>query len=197
MSPSKKSTYKGTLRQVFIRVYRLEIANFFFEHSVMLVFSTQLWDLYSSVLHSVLDKIQNLQYCYTTPNNNLGGEGISGQINTCRKVPLQVNCSDYDILTTFCFGVCIVNWSVVTGLLISSLTSTNLFWHSHSFLCEWPRSEHPFKPPAPPPTPMCLGSEPGQALSIPPHVTCHNTIFKNQATIRFSPSSTVPCHCTL
>jgi hypothetical protein len=32
----KKLTYKGTLRQVFIRIYRLEI------QSVMLVFSTQL-----------------------------------------------------------------------------------------------------------------------------------------------------------
>ncbi len=35
----KKLTCKGTLRQVFIRVYRLEI------QSVMLVFSTQLCEL--------------------------------------------------------------------------------------------------------------------------------------------------------
>jgi hypothetical protein len=35
----KKFTYKGTLWQVFIRVYRLEI------QSVMLVFSTQLCEL--------------------------------------------------------------------------------------------------------------------------------------------------------
>jgi hypothetical protein len=39
MSSSKKVTCKGTLRQVFIRVYRLVI------HSVMLVFSTQLREL--------------------------------------------------------------------------------------------------------------------------------------------------------
>jgi hypothetical protein len=37
MSP-KKLTCKGTLLQVFIRLYRLEI------QSVMLVFSTQLWN---------------------------------------------------------------------------------------------------------------------------------------------------------
>ncbi len=36
---TKKFTCKGTLRQVFIRVYRLEI------QSVMLVFSTQLCEL--------------------------------------------------------------------------------------------------------------------------------------------------------
>jgi hypothetical protein len=39
MSSSKKLTCKGTLRQVFSRVYRLEI------QSVMLAFSTQLCDL--------------------------------------------------------------------------------------------------------------------------------------------------------
>jgi hypothetical protein len=39
----KKFTFKGNSRQVFISVYRLEIANFL--HSAMLVFSTQLCDL--------------------------------------------------------------------------------------------------------------------------------------------------------
>jgi hypothetical protein len=39
MSSSKKLTHKETLRPVFIRVYRLEI------QSVMLVFSTQLFEL--------------------------------------------------------------------------------------------------------------------------------------------------------
>jgi hypothetical protein len=44
-----KLTYKGTLRQVFIRVYRLEI------QAVMLVFSTQLCELLPlSLLFSVL-----------------------------------------------------------------------------------------------------------------------------------------------
>jgi hypothetical protein len=39
----------------------------------------------------VSDQIQNLQNCFTTTNINLGGEGASKKINTCRKVPLQVN----------------------------------------------------------------------------------------------------------
>jgi hypothetical protein len=42
MASSKKLTCKGTLRQVFIRDYRLEI------QSVMMVFSTQLWELLPS-----------------------------------------------------------------------------------------------------------------------------------------------------
>jgi hypothetical protein len=40
-------TCKGTLRQVFIRVYRLENSC---AHSVMLVFSTLICDLYSPLL---------------------------------------------------------------------------------------------------------------------------------------------------
>ncbi len=39
----KKLTCKGTLRQMFIRVYRLEI------ESVMLVFSTQLCELFKQL----------------------------------------------------------------------------------------------------------------------------------------------------
>ncbi len=43
------------------------------------------WRPYSAgVLHSVSDQIQNLQNCETTANKNLL------QINTCRKVPLQI-----------------------------------------------------------------------------------------------------------
>ncbi len=38
----------------------------------------------------------------------IGGEGASGQINTCHKVPLQVI-----FMTTFSFGVYIVNKSMV------------------------------------------------------------------------------------
>jgi hypothetical protein len=49
MSSSKNKISKGTLRLVFIRVYRLEIANSCVP-SVMLVFSTELWDLHSHVL---------------------------------------------------------------------------------------------------------------------------------------------------
>jgi hypothetical protein len=51
MSSSKKLTCKRTLRQVFIRVYRLEIATFLhtFSH-VGIIFSTQLCDLYFPLL---------------------------------------------------------------------------------------------------------------------------------------------------
>jgi hypothetical protein len=58
-------TCKGTLRQVFLRVYRLEIPSF-------------------------------VNYC---PSNLLSGslsQGL-GQINTCCKVRLLVNCLDDDI----------------------------------------------------------------------------------------------------
>ncbi len=44
-------TCKGTLRQVLIRIYRLEIANCLCTvHSVMLIFLTQLCDMYSPLL---------------------------------------------------------------------------------------------------------------------------------------------------
>jgi hypothetical protein len=75
---------KGTLRQVFIRVYRLEI------HSVMLVFLTKLWhlvhsfyllsDSYSAgVYHSVSDQIQNLQNLYTQTDKDLLESPFAGQ----------------------------------------------------------------------------------------------------------------------
>jgi hypothetical protein len=102
---------------VFNRVYRLEI------QSVMLVFSTPLvtntplpslqftsppytvfnggevdrvvWRAYTGVIHCVFDQIPNLQNCFTTTNNNLGGEEASNrcikQINNCRQVPLLLN----------------------------------------------------------------------------------------------------------
>jgi hypothetical protein len=50
MSSSKKITHKGPLLQVIIRVHRLKLATFCIL-SVMLVFSTQLCDLYSPLLH--------------------------------------------------------------------------------------------------------------------------------------------------
>ncbi len=46
MLSSKKILLKGTLRQVFIRVYRLEISCV---NSVVLVFSNQLCDMYSTL----------------------------------------------------------------------------------------------------------------------------------------------------
>ncbi len=100
-SSSKKLTCKWTLRQVFIRVYRLEI------QSVMLVFSTQLCEL--SCLGGVgrcwvlLETIfcRSFTLCFWPDSEptklldrpkqkNRWGEGLR-QVNTCRKVPLQVN----------------------------------------------------------------------------------------------------------
>jgi hypothetical protein len=87
----KKLTCKGPMRQVFIRVYRLEI------QKVMLLFSTQFWSCcpsnllwFSSPPPSLREKV----YCkYTRIQCVRGGYEVLGlrQINTCRKVPLQVN----------------------------------------------------------------------------------------------------------
>ena len=85
MLSSKKFTCKWTVRQVFIRVYRLEI------QSVMLVFSTEFCELLPLPQPS-------LQKLLDHPKQNLGEEGGLRQINTCRKVPLQVNFLDDDIL---------------------------------------------------------------------------------------------------
>ncbi len=95
MSSSKKLTCKGTLRQVFIKVYRLEI------QSVMLVFLTlspSLWFNSPPPLPCV--KKYSTAYTYTVCNGGAGGYGILGlrQINTCRKVLFQINFLDDDIL---------------------------------------------------------------------------------------------------
>ncbi len=47
----------------------------------------------AGVLHSVSDQIQKLEPTKLIyhPNQNLGSEGGLRQINTCRKIPLQVN----------------------------------------------------------------------------------------------------------
>ncbi len=95
MSSSKKLTSKGTLRQLFIRVYRLEI------QWVMLVFSTQLCELLLLSPSLWFNSpppfpvwISTLYTLYTYTVCKGGGYGDLGlkQINTCRKVPSQVNC---------------------------------------------------------------------------------------------------------
>jgi hypothetical protein len=35
------------------------------------------WRAYTVVIQYVFDQIPNLQNCFTTPNKNLGGEGVS------------------------------------------------------------------------------------------------------------------------
>jgi hypothetical protein len=95
MSSSKKFTFKWSLWQVLIRVYRLEIL------SVMLVFPSQLCELLPpppSLL--CVNKYTRIIQC-------VGGGGgvwvhrrVGGlrQINTCRKVPSEVNFLDDYIL---------------------------------------------------------------------------------------------------
>jgi hypothetical protein len=36
-----------------------------------------MWRAYTGVIHCVFDQIPNLQICFTTPKQNLGGEGAS------------------------------------------------------------------------------------------------------------------------
>ncbi len=55
MSSSKKLTSKRTLRQVFIRVYRLEMANFWRTFSHIGIFNPSLWSVVSPVVWAVLD----------------------------------------------------------------------------------------------------------------------------------------------
>jgi hypothetical protein len=56
------------------------------------------WRPYSTgILHSVYDQIHNLQNSYTPPRKYLGGKGGLREINTCRKVPIQVTVLDDDI----------------------------------------------------------------------------------------------------
>ncbi len=64
-----KLTCKGTSRHVFIRVYRLEPISCV--HSVMLVFSTQLWDLHSPVWPDPYYFIKDLKKLYRKSNGCL------------------------------------------------------------------------------------------------------------------------------
>jgi hypothetical protein len=86
----RKFTCKGTLRQVFIKVYRLELH---FNH--MLVVLTQLCELFDPLIFSLvqlfppphpLPCVNKYKVCihYTVCKRGLR------QINTCSKVPLQV-----------------------------------------------------------------------------------------------------------
>ncbi len=86
----KYCSCKGTLRQVFITVYRLEI------QSVMLLFSTQLSELLPLLSGSTLPSppCVNKYTVYTYTMCKRGGDmGVLGlkKVNTCRKVPSQVN----------------------------------------------------------------------------------------------------------
>ncbi len=94
----KMLTCKGTFWQVFIRVYRLEIASFLCTFSS--VYTTRLWDLYSPLLplspslwfSSPPPSLCEYVYFYTRIQSIRGGGGnwVLGlrRINTCRKVHL-------------------------------------------------------------------------------------------------------------
>ncbi len=101
MSSSKKIDFKRDAARVY-RIYRLEI------QSVMLVFSTQLCELlhlssslgFNSPPFPVWIRIlYTRRQCVRGDGEGYGVLGLR-QINTCRKVPLQVNF----IMTTFCIA---------------------------------------------------------------------------------------------
>jgi hypothetical protein len=101
MLSSKILTCKGTLRQVFIRFYRLQI------QSVLLIFSTQLCELLplsgSTLPPTPLPCVSKYTvFTYTVQCVRGGGVGFWAprHINTCPRVPLQVNFLD-DILHCF------------------------------------------------------------------------------------------------
>jgi hypothetical protein len=89
MSSSKKWTYKGTLRQVFIRVYRLEV------HSVMLVFLIQLYGpsnfLSGSTLRPLSPSWCEEVYCIYSMHS-VGGGGVWGSVGVifCRNFTLFI-----------------------------------------------------------------------------------------------------------
>jgi hypothetical protein len=97
----KKFTCKGTLRKVFIGVYRLEV------QSVMLIFSTSFVNYFRLTFPPPppFQKSKYIIYRHCVAGRGLGvlspvedhpkqnprrGEGLI-QMNTCREVPLQIN----------------------------------------------------------------------------------------------------------
>ncbi len=99
MTSSKKLTSKGTSRHLFIRVYRLEV------HSVLLVFSTQFLNLLPLQPSLWFNSPPSPRPCVNKYTVWGGGRyGVLGlrQINTCRKVPLQIKFFRW---RHFCFGV--------------------------------------------------------------------------------------------
>jgi hypothetical protein len=70
------------------------------------------WRPSTGVIHSVFDQIPNLQNCFTTPNKKPRSGGGLRQINTFRKIPLQVNFFRIKKRRSLGFGVFIVIWSM-------------------------------------------------------------------------------------
>ncbi len=94
----KKFTCKGTLRQVFIRVYRLEI------QSVMLVFSTQLWEKVRGTIVHIVPLTFSLVHlphfppslCQSTVCADSVGLGEGGGVESCWR-PFTIFCRSLKI----------------------------------------------------------------------------------------------------
>ncbi len=129
MSSSKKLACKGTLRQAFIRVYRLEIVNFSRTvHSVMLVFSTQLCDLYSPLLP------QPLSPWFNSPFPSLW---VSGP-QTDKHLPESSFTGKYFQFMTFCIAF----YCMYSCLYIVQQVSFSLFRYYFASVtspCDWHR----------------------------------------------------------
>jgi hypothetical protein len=101
MSSTKKLTCKGTLRQVFIRVYRLEIVNFLrtFSHVIFVIWTLHCCPslLLSGATLSLSPLLEWISILHTRIHTVCkgGGYGALGlsQIKTCRKGSLQVKFS--------------------------------------------------------------------------------------------------------
>ncbi len=103
MSSSKRFNCKGTLRQVFFRVYRLEVRTV----CQFGIFDPALWICCpfnllsgSTLPPSPLPCVKKYTVYTTVCKRDGVGYGVLGfrQINICRKVPLQFNFLDGDIL---------------------------------------------------------------------------------------------------
>jgi hypothetical protein len=113
----KKFTCKGKLRQVFIRVYRLEI------QSVMLLFSTKLCELLPpSLWFSPSPSPTPSCTCTGTVCNE--GDGESQMDNSWCKVPLQVNFFRWRHLLRYIV-------LLVHELPIDYLSELIWIWHYH------------------------------------------------------------------
>ncbi len=100
MSSPKKLICKRTSRQVFMRVYRLEIQSFMLAFLIQLCELLPLWPSLLFFSPSPLPCVNKYTvYTYSIQCVCVGG-GILGlrKINTCHKVPLQVNYFRWHIL---------------------------------------------------------------------------------------------------
>ncbi len=130
MSSHKKLTCEGTLRQVFIRIYRLEI------QSVMLVLLTQLLWTIAPLPSLWFNSPPSLLACVNKYTVYLG-YGVLGlrQINTWRKIPFQVIFLDYDILHRLLwvlsfYGAICMDWRATISYVYSENDFPSIHWRT-------------------------------------------------------------------